>query len=141
MNWFNQFSCRVHDSEDPNIFKGIRHNPFFIIIAVIELLVTYLMVRGGNNNLLGSLFGTAPITFGQSLTCWILGAISLIVNFASKKLPIEPFTKLTKKFDLESEKQDELVNKFMEKAKGKYSASVNSYIEQQPLKFKNSLIE
>ena len=90
---------------------------------------------------MSSLFGTAPITFGQSLTCWILGVLSLAVNFGSKKIPIEPFVKLTKKFDLESEKQDEMVNKFMEKAKGKYSASVNSYIEQQPLKYKNSLIE
>ena len=141
MNWFNQFNCRVHDSEDPNIFKGILHNPFFLIISIIELVATNLMVRGGSSHLLSSLFGTAPITFGQSLTCWILGALSLVVNIGSKKLPMEPFFKLTKKFDLESEKQDEMVNKFMEKARGKYSASVNSYIEQKPLTYKNSLIE
>lgn len=74
MNLFNQFNCRVHDSEDPNCFKGILlfqgcalpqlTCPCFLIITIMEFLVTNMMVRGGSSNLAGSLFGTAPISTG-----------------------------------------------------------------------------
>ena len=129
MTLFNQLNCRVYDSDDINIFKDMVLNPLFIIVTAIEFLITNMMIRGGESHLTSSLFGTAPITTGQSIVCWILGAISLIVNIGSKKLPIEPFKKLTKLFDLEAEKQDELVNRIMEKAKGKYSEHVSSFIE------------
>jgi len=141
MTLFNQINCRVHDSEDINCFKGILVNPFFLIVTISEFLVTFLMVRGGSSHLTGSLFGTAPITTGQSVVCWILGALSLVVNVASKRIPTAPFLKLTNKFDLETEKSDELVNRFMEKAKGKYSEQVNSFIDQKHNQYKNSLIE
>lgn len=50
---------------------------------------------------------------------------------------------MAKKLDIETDKNDEMVNKFMEKAGERYTKKVYSFIEQenQPRRFKNSLLE
>ena len=115
----------------------------FIIVIVFEFVVTNIMVRAGSNQLLSSIFGTGEITNGQAIVCWLFGILSLVVNFVSKQLPIDPFIKMAKKLDIETDKNDEMVNKFMEKAGERYTKKVYSFIEQenQPRRFKNSLLE
>jgi len=131
MNLFNMLNCRVHDSEDLNIFKDILSNPLFLLIIIFEFVVTNLMVRGGAASLPSSIFGTAEITNGQAIVCWVFGALSLVVNFVAKQLPLDPFIKFAKKFDVESDKNDEIMNKFMEKAGEKYTRKVYSFIENE----------
>lgn len=38
-----------------------------------------------------ALLGTGPLTFVQQIVCWILGAISLLVNLILKKIPVDSF--------------------------------------------------
>jgi hypothetical protein len=49
------------------------------------------MVSSGQYGLGAALFGTAKLTKGMSMTCWTLGALSLVVNLAIKQIPIDYF--------------------------------------------------
>jgi len=113
MNLFNQFNCRILDADEINMFKGVQTNPLFWIVTLLEFFITILMVRAGSSRLGSAVLGTAALTTGQIIVCWVLGAMSLVVHVASKRLPMKPFLKFSKIVDLEAEKKNEMVNTFM----------------------------
>jgi len=73
------------------------------------------MLMAGNTKLGGSIFGTAPLTFGQVSACWGFGAFSLIINIVAKKVPIEIFNKFTHNQQLESERPTDFVSKTVDR--------------------------
>lgn len=55
--------------------------------------------------MLGSvLLGTAELSVAMQITCWCLGALSLVVNIALKQIPAKRFDTLV---DVESERNDD----------------------------------
>lgn len=101
-------NCRVVDKDELNVFKTIFNNYIFWIILAIEILLQQLMINQGSVKLtIGSaLLGTGPLTVWQQVTCWVLGSLSLAVNAALKKIPLETFS-FTQNIDLESEQENE----------------------------------
>jgi len=73
------------------------------------------MVEAGNSSLGSALLGTAPLTTAMHITCWSLGAFSLVVNIGMHKIPIEKF-RFAEKIDLESGKQNGLIDKYYQRA-------------------------
>jgi len=87
MNLFNQINCRVVDSDEKselNIFRTLFTHFIFIIILGGEFALQMFIIAMSGNKLGTELFGVAPLTANQKLTCWILGACSLIVNIIGK---------------------------------------------------------
>jgi hypothetical protein len=101
-------NCRVVDKDELNVFKTIFNNYIFWIILAIEILIQQVMINQGSVSLtIGSaLLGTGPLTVWQQVTCWVLGSLSLAVNAALKKIPLETFS-FTQNIDLESEQENE----------------------------------
>jgi magnesium-transporting ATPase (P-type) len=84
MNLFNQINCRVIDANEINVFKTLFNNPTFFVILAFELFIQNLMIKAGHSTLGSALIGTAPMTAGQSWTCWGLGILTLGVNVLLK---------------------------------------------------------
>lgn len=127
MNLFNSINCRLVDAKEVtelNIFKTICNNPTFWIIFAIEVTIQDLMVRSGEYGLGKAFFGTAKLTDGMSMTCWTLGAFSLIVNLAIKQIPIDYFA-FTGKINLETEQEDQFINKYMKMGQDQYKKTIN----------------
>ena len=61
------------------------------------------MINAGTSTLGSALLGTAPLSKGMQISCWILGALSWAVNVAFKKIPVEKFEIFKKLIDLESD--------------------------------------
>lgn len=123
MSLFNQINCRVVDSDelsDMNIFrtlitvdfkKGIFEVHFaFIIVLGFEFFIQNFMMIMSNNKLGSSLLGVAPITANQNLTCWLLGASTLLVNIILKKMPVSLFEFVNNNIDLELPDEKEWIN-------------------------------
>jgi Ca2+-transporting ATPase len=111
MNLFNQINCRSLNKDNLNVFDQIHTNTVFILVLLIELTITYWMVRGGESHLLSSIIGTAPITRAMHITCWVLGASVLAVNIIIKKIPIDVFVFFAENVDLENTcKHDDPIN-------------------------------
>ena len=73
------------------------------------------MVEAGSSSLGSALLGTAPLTTAMHITCWALGAFSLVVNIGMHRIPIEKF-RFAEKIDLESGKQNGLIDKYYQRA-------------------------
>lgn len=131
MNLFNQFNCRILDADEINMFKGVQTNPLFWIVTLLEFFITILMVRAGSSRLGSAVLGTAALTTGQTIVCWVLGALSLVVNVASKRLPMKPFRAFSEVVDLEAEKKNEMVNTFMAAAESQFKSQIESFLEPQ----------
>ena len=91
MNLFNQFNCRIIDDGKFNVFSGIYKSYFFIIVVAFEFFLTWFMVDIGATALGSALIGTANITPGMHLYCWLQGASVLLINLIIKKIPKEKF--------------------------------------------------
>ena len=116
MSLFNQINCRSLDRDNLNVFDKIQTNFVFILVVLIEFIITYWMVRGGESHLLSSIIGTAPITRAMHVTCWVLGASVLLVNIIIKKIPLDVFMLFGENVDLETSKHDDPVNKIFNAA-------------------------
>lgn len=58
------------------------------------------MVSSGTSTLGSALLGTAPMTPMMTLTCWIFGALTLVVNVVIKQIPHDKFISV-EKMDIE----------------------------------------
>jgi P-type Ca2+ transporter type 2C len=112
MNLFNQINCRVVDAQEINVFATLFNNPIFFVVLGFEFFVQNLMVKAGNSPFFSTMIGTAPMTQGQTWTCWGLGIMSLVVNVMLKQIPLENFA-FIRYIDLETENKDEFINKYM----------------------------
>lgn len=102
MNLFNQINCRNLDQHNINAFDKIWTNLVFIIVLILEFVVSMAMIRGGANPLVSKIIGTAAITENQHIVCWCLGVSVLVVNIIIKKIPMEPFENFESNVNLES---------------------------------------
>jgi len=66
------------------------------------------MIDVGSTIIGSALLGTGHLTIGMQITCWVLGALSLVVNLGLKKIPLDYF-KLERMPDLESDSKDDKV--------------------------------
>ena len=116
MNLFNQINCRSLDADDINAFSKITSNFVFLIVILLEFFITYWMVRGGESHFVSGITGTAPLTRAMHITCWVLGASTLIVNIIIKKIPLDVFDFFGANVDLENARRDDPVNKIFSTA-------------------------
>ena len=71
MNLFNQFNCRVIEDHKYNVFSGLYKSYFFVLVVAFEFFLTWFMVDIGATALGSALIGTADITPGMHLYCWL----------------------------------------------------------------------
>jgi Ca2+-transporting ATPase len=129
MNWFNTLNCRVLD--DTWFFATIPNNPYLWLIMAAEMALQVLMVTAGNSVLGSALLGTAPLTTAMHITCWCLGAFSLVVNRVMLKMPLEKF-RFTDRIDLETSNQNSVLDRVQENLKNKYDDAYKKYNESAP---------
>ena len=111
MNLFNQFNCRIVDTDTSienkeNIHPfniQLLHSPYFWMVTIFEFGVTYLMVDAGGSELGSALIGTYSLTTNQTIVCWVLGLLTFGVNAALKYVPMNFFEWLYFKIDLEDD--------------------------------------
>ena len=124
MNWFNTINCRVLDPTELNPFKNLFNNKYLWLIMGIEMFVQTLMINASSSKLGSALLGTAPMTLVMTITCWIFGAFSLVINVAGKKIPLEHF-KFAEKIDLESSAKGSQIDLFFEKTDDFFKKATN----------------
>ena len=115
MNLFNQINCRVIAKDELNVFKTLFNNMLFWVVLIFEFVVQYYMVALSNTHLGSALLGTAPLSSGQRITCWVLAILILGVNPAVKKIPLEKFAFMSK-IDLEGDPKESFVAQQLQKA-------------------------
>lgn len=93
-----------------NIFRTLFTHFTFIIVLGAEFFIQNFMMIMSNNKLGSSLLGVAPITANQNLTCWLLGASTLLVNIILKKMPVSLFEFVNNNIDLELPDEKEWIN-------------------------------
>jgi len=126
MNMFNMINCRSVEPYDINVFKTLLNNKFFWFIFIGEIVVQQFMIYGGGSSILSSvLLGTAELSVPMQITCWCLGAFSLVVNIVLKQIPIDRFEELCP--NLEGEGSDKLGN-VIAKAREGYNKRVQDVI-------------
>lgn len=115
MNLFNQINCRIIDADQINIFKTLSplHHWIFWAILIFEFLVQHAMIYFSEVHLFSSILGCAPLTTSMHITAYCLGVTTLLINPAIKKIPLYYFHKVFDQVDLETEREDELLNKVM----------------------------
>jgi len=89
--------------------KIIIHFTFIIVLGAEFFIQTFMMIMS-NNKLGSSLLGIAPITANQQLTCWLLGASTLLVNIILKNIPVSLFKFVNNNIDLELPDEKEWIN-------------------------------
>lgn len=112
MSWFNTFNSRIVGENDINIFSTMFNNKFLWIIMILELVLQLIMINPSKGSLLSALAGTHELTLTQHIVCWSVGAFTLVVNIIGKKIPLQSFKKLSEKFDLESDKKTQAIDRF-----------------------------
>lgn len=115
MNLFNQINCRIVDSDeksDLNIFRGLMTHYQFLIVLAGEFAIQNLMVLWFSSGALAmNIFGVAPFSKPWiNPTCYVLGAMSLLVNVVVKKIPIDYFDNINNKVNLEIPNNEEWIN-------------------------------
>lgn len=82
------------------------------------------MIWLGGGRLGSALLGTAALTPGQQVTCWVLGAFSLVVNVALKQIPMDKLKGIQWP-DLESETKEDQLSKTIDQASSAYKQRVD----------------
>ncbi len=77
------FAPQVRD--EPHVFSGVLSHPLFCGIVAAEALMQVAIVQYG-----GSAFQTAPLTPAQWAACVGLGATTLLVREALRRVPTAP---------------------------------------------------
>lgn len=138
MNLFNQFNCRLLDTDAEeskkhlNIFtNSIWKSPCFWGVTFFEFFVTMQMIEAGNSELGSALLGTGPISTVQVIICWVLGAFSLVVNIILKFIPMNGFYWVANKVDLEGEGTNETnaVSAVFKNATEQYQRRMSSIVD------------
>ena len=118
MNLFNQINCRIVDSDeksDFNILRGIdKHYQFLIVIGGEFALQHYIVRFLSENTMMSQIFTVAPISPGANIACYVLGAMTLLVNLLVKKIPVDKFDFIQEYINLEDVKPDEKINVIMQ---------------------------
>lgn len=131
MNLFNSINCRLVDTKEAtqlNVFRTLFNNLTFWIILLIELVIQDVMIKAGNWGLGSDIVGTTTLTEGMTITCWVFGAMSLIVNLIIKQIPIDYF-EFTNNINLEQEKDDQAINKYMKMSQEQFNKRINQVQE------------
>lgn len=116
MNLINMINCKVGGTIDSKEkMKIVLSNPMFWIVLGGEFALQYFLIKWGNNPYLSIFVGTAPMTQGMTITCVVLGLLSIPVNIALKHIPSEYFD-WAKVIDLEK-KQNNVATGLIEKSK------------------------
>jgi len=79
---FNELNCRKL-GQNPNIFEGIFQNHLFLGIFVFTMLMQFVMVEFG-----GEWTSTVSLSVQQWLVCIGIGAISLVIGFVLRFVPV-----------------------------------------------------
>jgi len=82
------------------------------------------MIWLGGGALGSALLGTASLTTGQQITCWVLGAFSLVVNVILKQIPMDKLKGIQWP-DLESETKEDQLSKTIDQASSAYKQRVD----------------
>lgn len=82
------------------------------------------MIWLGAGRLGSALLGTAGLTTGQQITCWVLGAFSLVVNVILKQIPMDKLKGIQWP-DLESETKEDQLSKTIDQASTAYKQRVD----------------
>lgn len=106
MNLFNQINSRCVSPTELNVFKTLLNNPFFWMIFIFEMALQNYMIYAARYQLGSALLGTAPLTTAQLITCWCLGAFTLVVHVIMKQVPLEKFAWFEKNVDIETNNDD-----------------------------------
>ena len=123
MNLFNQINCRVLDANEINVFKTLLNNPMFWFVLAGEVFIQQLMINLGGTVLGSACLGTAELDLPMQVTCWCLGAFSLVVNVALKQIPLDVFIRTCP--DLETESKDDHVSCMLAKSGAVYRQKVD----------------
>merc|ERR1711990_560952 len=104
MNLFNAVNCRVVAISELNVFSTLFDNWIFLIILAIEIFLQQVMINFGSQNLTtaAALLGTGELTSTMNAIAYVIGACSLLVGVAAKKIPTSYFT-FTENWTLEQE--------------------------------------
>lgn len=94
MNLFNAINCRVVSITELNMFATLHHNLIFLLILAIEFFVQQVMINNGNQKLtpIAAILGTGELTTNMNIVAYVIGACSLLVGVAAKKIPPNYFT-------------------------------------------------
>ena len=103
MNLFNMINCRIIEDQEFNPLKNICNNLMFWVIFALDIGITELMLFAGDFDLGSALIGTAPLSFWQRFTCWVLGALSIGVNLGLKKIPKQHLDFMRRNINLEKQ--------------------------------------
>jgi len=103
----------------------------FWFIFAFDIAITELMLIAGDFELGSALIGTAPLSFWQQFTCWVLGALSLAVNIALKKIPKEKFEFVRTKVNLEDPNDQDEVTRYVAKFK-EHQDKFTAVVADQP---------
>ena len=95
---------------------------FWFVLAG-EIFVQQLMIDLGSSRLGSALLGTAALDVPEQVTCWCLGAFSLVVNVALKQIPLDVFIRTCP--DLEAESKDDRVGALLAKTGAAYRQGVD----------------
>ncbi len=89
MQIVNFINARKLKTSEVNVFEGFFNNPMFLGIEVTIFVMQILFVELG-----GRAIKTAPLSAGQYLACFLIGAFSLIIGFIIKKVPASYFNNI-----------------------------------------------
>lgn len=110
---FNQFNCRNIDSKNLNPFSNLQNHLFFILVWGIEVAIQQSMVMYGTDKLsvTAALLGTAHLEVEEHVIAYVLGAFTIVVGVASKKIPDTAF-EWTKSIGLERSDDNDVLSKW-----------------------------
>ena len=101
---FNQINCRVLD-DSFNIFTRIHHSFLFPSITILEMGLQAMMICVGNAIFHVSFKGITGYQWGM---CILFSAITFVVSFILKLIPLEKFIdKVLEKFATKEEEESE----------------------------------
>jgi hypothetical protein len=86
------------------------------------------MIRAGSWGLGSAIVGTTALTEGMTITCWVLGVSSLIVNLVIKQIPIDYFG-FTNSINLESENDQQAITKVLKMGQDQFNQRITQVQE------------
>jgi len=107
MNLANMINCKVGGIRDPSkLVKQFISNPIFWIVFGLELFTQLSMISLENGGFLKRLTGTSELTFGQSVTCYVMAILSIPFNYVLADYVDLKLFKFADKFNLDNEKHN-----------------------------------
>lgn len=127
MNLFNMILCKVGGLATPAaVVKSLFSNIFFWIVIAFEFAVQFQLVHLVNCEFLRVYVGTAELTLGMTITCWVLAALTIPVNIALRYVPLELFAFTDGHLDFEKEQRN-LVTAWIDRGGDYYARSKSTF--------------